>query len=191
MMVKQEPIVIIAEEGESVSMVCEFNHPTIIGLYLKRTLGKPMNVMYVSEHCTNKTENDAYKNRTKCLGLNNKTTITLRQVKKSDSDVYVCEGTLLIKKEPNTMNSSSIILAVKEISQKNSTEHSSSPWMVYALIILSLLMVSILGYLFLSLINIKKYCKRGKEREMSNIVYEDMTYSLRRNTVTKPNLYNE
>nr|XP_008102560.1 PREDICTED: T-cell antigen CD7 isoform X2 [Anolis carolinensis] len=182
--VKHELIVIIAEEGDSVNMTCDFNNPKLIGVYLKRILGNPMNVIYATAYGKDKTEAPEYKNRTEYFQLNNTVMITLRQVKKNDSDAYVCEGALLRNNLPHTMNSSSIILAVKE-----KTEYSSSPWMLYTLIFLSLLVVFILGCFSLSHINVKKYCKKEKGQELQNIVYEDMTCSLRPNTKTTSNVY--
>ncbi|XP_067319909.1 T-cell antigen CD7-like [Anolis sagrei] len=183
-MVKHELMVIIAVEGDSVNMTCHFNHLELIDVYLKRTLGKPMDVIYATAYGKDKNEAPEYKNRTEYFQLNNTVMITLQQVKKSDSDAYVCEGTLLRNKQPHIVNSSSFILAVKE-----KTEDSSSPWMLHTLVFLSLLVVSILGCFFLSHINVKKYCRKGKGQELQNIVYEDMTCNLRSNTMARSNLY--
>ncbi|XP_061477814.1 uncharacterized protein LOC133382161 isoform X2 [Rhineura floridana] len=179
-------IVITAEEGESVNITCKFNHPEILGLSLKRSLAKVMNVLYAVEHGKSKTIAPEYENRMEYFELKNTATIMLKEVKKNDSDVYVCGGTVKINMEPKRMNFNSIILAVKASDMKP-TKSSSCLLMLYAIVFMSLLLASGLGYLILSRIDVKKYCKKGQGKEAHHMVYEDMSYSLRRNTVN--NLY--
>lgn len=86
-------MVLIAEEGQSVNLTCEFMH-MIEGLYLKRTLGKPTDVLYITYHGKIKREDAAYENRTEYFEVNNTATITLKQLKENDSDAYMCTAHL-------------------------------------------------------------------------------------------------
>ncbi|XP_062976450.1 uncharacterized protein LOC134394709 [Elgaria multicarinata webbii] len=197
---RKELMVIIAEEMESANIICKFNHE-IKSLYLKRTVGVVMHVLYAADRGKSKNEASEYKYRTEYFQLNNSmATIRLHKLKKSDSDVYVCQGTLRINNNEERKNSDSIILAVKEkeaaiavngSSVMKVTKSSSSSWMLYVFIFESLLLVLALGYVILSRIDIKKYCKKGKGKEEQSPVYEDMTYSLKCNAMAKPNLYNK
>ncbi|XP_034963852.1 uncharacterized protein LOC118081477 [Zootoca vivipara] len=185
---KPELIVITAEEGESVNITCTFDQLAMSGLHLRRTLVKAMDVLYVKKHGRHMTKAAEYESRMEYFELKNASTIMLKHVKKNDSDGYLCGGTLIINQEPRIMNFSTIILAVKEASAMKLIECPSFLWVPYILIFMSLLLLFGLGYFILSRIDIKKFCNKGKAAETQNMVYEDMTCSLRHNTVN--NVYN-
>ncbi|CAI5766133.1 T-cell antigen CD7 [Podarcis lilfordi] len=185
---KPELIVITAEEGESVNITCKFDQLAMSGLRLRRTLVKAMDVLYVKKQGLHMTKAPEYAYRMEYFQLKNASTIMLKHVKKNDSDGYLCGGTLIINQEPRIMNFSTIILAVKEASAMKLTECPSFLWVPYILIFMSLLLLVGLGYFILSHIDIKKCCNKGKAAETQNMVYEDMTCSLRRNTMN--NVYN-
>ncbi|XP_007439284.1 uncharacterized protein LOC103060327 isoform X1 [Python bivittatus] len=185
-MTSQELMVLTAEEGQCVNLTCRFIH-RIEGLYLIRTLGKAMKVLYITQHGKNKREYPAYENRTEYFEVNNTATITLKQLKKNDSDVYMCMATLTIDKGLKQKNSSHILLAVEAAPEKYSSE---SPWMLYTFISVLMLLVIILGSYIIIHMNIKKCFQKEHREKIQNLVYEDMTCSLRRNNPeTKVNHY--
>nr|XP_020641557.1 uncharacterized protein LOC110075047 isoform X1 [Pogona vitticeps] len=186
---REELPVIIAEEGETTNVTCKFQHPINRALQLNRILRRAMQVLHVSVWEKRKTEAPEYANRTEYFEMDNMVTIMLRQVKQDDSDVYMCEGRFLEEGEPKDINSSSIMLAVKAASDNKLRNSSSSLWMLGALIIQSLLLVAVLAYCILSPKNNKKFCKKSKEKEAQNTVYEDMSCSLRQESLPGTNLY--
>ncbi|KAM3846944.1 T-cell antigen CD7 [Vipera latastei] len=185
-MVSQELMVLIAEEGQSVNLTCEFMH-TIEGLYLKRTLGKPTDVLYITYHGKIKKEDAAYKNRTEYFEVNNTATITLKQLKENDSDGYMCTAHLTTDTGLKPKNSPvKFLLVVKAPSEKN----FESPWMLYIFISVLMLLVFMLGSYIIYHADIKKCFQQGHAKKRQNFIYEDMTYSLRcQNTENKMNQY--
>ncbi|XP_053154603.1 uncharacterized protein LOC128345934 [Hemicordylus capensis] len=189
-LVIQKPTVILAEEGETVNITCHFRHD-VLGLFLLRTLVKSMKVFYVTNGGRDQTFDPNYINRTVYLKQWNTTIIMLQEVQKNDSDVYVCEASFKTEDKRVSKNSSATILAVraKSTSNMNSTECSSSSWMPYVIFIQSLLLVFALLYFILSCTNIKKYCQKGRGKAGQNMIYEDMSYSLKRSGTYTTNHY--
>ncbi|KAG8128981.1 hypothetical protein E2320_015708, partial [Naja naja] len=174
-MVSQGLMVLIAEEGQSVNLTCKFMH-MIEGLYLKRTFGDVTKVLYVTQHGKIKKENSAYENRTEYFEMNNTATITLKQLKENDSDVYMCTAGMAINNELVQKNSSPILLAIKAAAKKN----SEFLWMLYSIISVLILLLFMLGFYIIYRTNIKKCFQKGHAKAKQNFIYEDMTYSLRR-----------
>ncbi|XP_066473782.1 uncharacterized protein [Tiliqua scincoides] len=182
--VKKESNVIHAEEGESVNITCQFLSSNIDGLYLKRTLLKPIEVLYATKHGEQLTLKSAYINRTKYFELQDRAIIMLQQVQKDDSDVYVCEH---IDKDFKEMKTRGVILAVRDKSVMKLEQCSSSPQML-VVIILALLLACALGYFILFHMDVKKYCRKGKRMEIQTIIYEDMN-GCKHNNSHVPNVY--
>lgn len=183
-LVRKESNVIHAEEGESVNITCQFLS-NIKGLYLKRTVLKRMEVLYATDGGKKLTLHPAYKNRTEYFELQHRAIIMVQQVQKNDSDVYMCQ---YIDKGINEMNTSDVILAVREKSVMTLEKWSSYSWMMYVIIILTLILVCALGCFILHCADVKKYCWKGKRREIQTIVYEDMN-CLKYNNNLMPNIY--
>ncbi|XP_032094903.1 T-cell antigen CD7-like [Thamnophis elegans] len=186
-MVSQELMVLIAEEGQSVNLTCQFMYG-IEGLYLKQTYGNIPVVLYVT-HSKIKTEAPTYENRTEYFEMNNTATITLKQLKKNDSNVYMCVANLTtdsgFKQKNSTVN---IFLAIKAPSKKN----FQSPWMLYIFISVLMLLFFMFGscIIYHANVPIKKCFQKDKAKKRQNFIYEDMTYSLRcKNTETQNHQY--
>ncbi|XP_058023888.1 uncharacterized protein LOC131190568 [Ahaetulla prasina] len=185
-MVSQELMVLIAEEGQSVNLTCKFMRK-IEGLYLKQTFGDVTKLFYVTQHGKIKREDPAYANRTEYFEMNNTATITLKQLKKNDSNVYMCMANLTtdtgLKENNSRVN---IFLAVKAAAKKN----FEYPWMRYSIISMLILLLFMMGFYIVYHTNIKKCFQKGHAKTKQNFIYEDMTYSLRRkNTETQKNHY--
>uniref|UniRef100_A0ACB8EKU9 Uncharacterized protein n=1 Tax=Sphaerodactylus townsendi TaxID=933632 RepID=A0ACB8EKU9_9SAUR len=176
----QEPILITAEEGESVNITCHLNHSNMVGLYLRRKFVNDVEVLYISGHGKRKIVSPEYKGRIEYFEQQNTVTIMMQQLQKNDSGNYTCEGTILTNQEPKIMEGHGTVLAVIG---KKLTTCSSSSWMVYGLAIETLILAIALGFFILSRVDAKKYCQKQKGREEQNMVYEDMTYGLSHNTV--------
>ncbi|KAJ6660457.1 hypothetical protein lerEdw1_017881 [Lerista edwardsae] len=185
-LVTKESNVIHAEEGESVNITCWFHSSNIDGLYLRRTLIKPMTVLYSTEQGKKLTLDSGYINRTRYFELQDRAIVMVQQVEKKDSDVYVCQQ---IDKNFKETSTSDVILAVRDKSVMKLEKCSLFPWMLSALIALALLLICALGYFVLLHTDVKKYCQKGKGREMQTIVYEDMSYSFKRNNGRVANPY--
>ncbi|XP_054834227.1 uncharacterized protein LOC129328923 [Eublepharis macularius] len=176
----QEPKVATAEEEESVNITCNFNHPNILGLYLRRKFVKDMEVFYSAGHRKDKRVHYEYKGRIEYFELQNTVIIMLQKLQQNDSDKYICDGAVLINQNPVQVQGHGTILVV---TAKKLIKCSSSFWMWYVFLVVTLLLATALGYFILSHVDAKKYCQKKKGREAQNMVYEDMTYSLRRNTM--------
>ncbi|XP_058023883.1 uncharacterized protein LOC131190563 [Ahaetulla prasina] len=182
-MVSQELMVLIAEEGQSVNLTCKYMH-RIEGLYLKRTFGDVTKPLYVTQHGKIKREDPAYANRTEYFEMNNMATITLKQLKENDSDVYLCRAGMFINNDLVQENSPPILLAVEAAAKKN----FESPWMLYSIISVLILLLFMMGFYIIYHTNIKKCFQKGHAKTKQNFIYEDMTYRFK-NTETQKNHY--
>ncbi|NXA29843.1 CD7 protein, partial [Ibidorhyncha struthersii] len=144
--------------------------------YLLKTHKQPESVLYVS------SQNDsiifpAFANRLEYSKEDKKIVITLHNLWKNDSDMYVCAGVL--KNAPSlSVNRSGTIVLITEVEQ---TDCSNSYWVTYGLIIVVALLFSALICCSLYRVNMKKYFQKRKP----NAVYEDMSYCSRRNTLVR------
>ncbi|XP_034646385.1 T-cell antigen CD7 [Trachemys scripta elegans] len=185
--VTQEPAILMVNEGESVNITCSVTTKgTLVGMYLKKEVVNAMEVLYITNNGRTRTIDFRYKDRIEISVLQTDVWITLHQLQKNDTGLYVCRESVLENYEPNCVSSQGTILVVKEMEQ---AECHMASWMPYVLSFMALILVSALGYLILSHIDIKKHCQEGKEKQ-ANIVYEDMSYTLRLNNLATVNPYN-
>ncbi|KAG6931573.1 CD7 molecule [Chelydra serpentina] len=187
----QEPAVLLVNEGESVNITCSLTTKgTLVGIYLKREVVNAMEVLYIANNGRIHTVSFLYKDRIDISFLSTEVRITLHQLHKNDTALYVCNESILEMYEPNCVSSKGTILVVKDKSptEMEQAECRMASWVPYVISFLALISVSALGYLILSHIDIKKQCQEGKKKQ-SNTVYEDMSYSIRFNTLTTGNSY--
>ncbi|KFV16310.1 T-cell antigen CD7, partial [Pterocles gutturalis] len=123
------------------------------------------------------TISPAFANRLEYSNQEKKIVITLQNLRKNDSDVYVCAGMLKNSSFLSASRSGTMVL-VKEVEQ---TDCSSGSWGIYGLTIMVVLLFSALICCTLYRVNMKKYFQKRKP----NAVYEDMSYSSRRNTLVR------
>ncbi|TFK01610.1 cytochrome P450 4B1-like [Platysternon megacephalum] len=177
----------MVNEGESVNITCSVTTKgMLVGMYLKKEVVNAMEVLYITNNGSTLTVNFHYKDRIEISLLKTEVRITLHRLQKNDTALYVCRGSILEDFEPNCVSSQGTILVVKEMEQ---AECHVASWVPYVLSFMALISVSALGYLILSHIAIKKHCQEGKEKQ-ANTVYEDMSYTLRLNTLATGNPYN-
>ncbi|XP_038227748.1 uncharacterized protein LOC119842960 [Dermochelys coriacea] len=182
----QEPAILIVNEGESVNITCSITtKEKLVGMYLKKEIVNAMEVLYITNNGNTTTVDFHYKDRIEISLLGTKVRITLHQLQKNDTAVYACSGSVLENFEPHCVLSQGTILVVKEMEQ---AECCKASWVPYVLSFTVLISVSALGYLILSHIDIKKHCQEGKKKQ-ANTVYEDMSYTLRLNTLATGNSY--
>ncbi|NWX41112.1 CD7 protein, partial [Steatornis caripensis] len=144
--------------------------------YLLKTHMQPERVLYVSSQNAS-TIFPAFANRLEYSKEEKKIVITLHNLQKSDSDIYVCAG-VLKNASFLSVNRSGTMMLIKEVEQ---TDCSNSSWGIYSLIIVVMLLFSELICCILCRVNMKKYFQKRK----TNAVYEDMSYSSRRNTLAR------
>ncbi|NWR54336.1 CD7 protein, partial [Bucorvus abyssinicus] len=144
--------------------------------YLLRTHVQHERVLHVSSQTTS-TIDPSFANRLEYSKEEKKIVITLHDLRKNDSDVYVCAAA-----EKNSsflsMSRSGTMVLIKEVEQMDC---SNSPWGIYGLATVVLLLFSALMCCALYRVNVKKYFQRRKQ----NTVYEDMSYISRRNTLVR------
>ncbi|KFU83619.1 T-cell antigen CD7, partial [Chaetura pelagica] len=143
---------------------------------LLKTHTRHEQVLFVSGRNVS-TVSPAFADRLEYSKGENKIVVTLHNLQKNDSDIYVCagvpKGSLFL-----SANRSGTMMLVKEVEQ---TGCSSSSWGIYGLTIVVVILFSALMCSILSHVNLKQYFKTRKRNE----VYEDMSYSSRRNTLVR------
>ncbi|KFQ24327.1 T-cell antigen CD7, partial [Merops nubicus] len=133
-------------------------------------------VLYVS-HQNASTIHPAFANRLEYSREEKKIVITLHNLQKNDSDIYVCA--VVVKNSPFlSANGSGTFMLVKEVEQ---TGCRHSFWDIYSLIIMVVLLFSALVGCILYRVDMKKYFQKRK----NNTVYEDMSYCSRRSTMVR------
>ncbi|XP_075576264.1 T-cell antigen CD7 [Pelecanus crispus] len=179
--VEQSPLYVNPRQGQSINITCALksSHEDE-GIFLLKTHMQPERVLYVSSQNAS-TIFPTFANRLEYSKQGKKIVITLHNIQKTDSDIYVCAGVL-----KNTsflsVNRSGTMILIKEVEQ---TDCSNSSWVIYGLIIMVALLFFALICCTLYIVNIKKYFWKRKP----NAVYEDMSYSSRRNTLIRNNIY--
>ncbi|NXI62313.1 CD7 protein, partial [Anseranas semipalmata] len=133
-------------------------------------------VLYVSSQNA-PTIFPAFANRLEYSKQEKKLVITLHNLQQNDSDIYVCAAVLKNSSLFSVSQSGTMVLVKggKQIACHNSS------WTTYALIILVALLFFALICRALYCVQVKKYFQKRKP----NAVYEDMSYSSRRNTLVK------
>ncbi|NXH72764.1 CD7 protein, partial [Hydrobates tethys] len=144
--------------------------------FLLKTHTQPERVLYVSSQNAS-TIFPAFANRLEYSKQEKKIVITLHNLQKNDSDIYLCAGVVKNSSFLSVSRSGTMML-IKEVEQ---TDCSNSPWGIYGLIIVVALLFSALICCTLYHVNMKKYFQKRKP----NTVYEDMSYSSRRNTLIR------
>ncbi|XP_025924348.1 T-cell antigen CD7 isoform X2 [Apteryx rowi] len=179
--VEQSPLSLSVQEGQSISITCSLksSHEEE-GIFLFKTHMKPESVLYVSRQNTS-TIFPAFANRLEYSKQEKTLVITLHNLKKNDSDIYVCVG-VLKNSAVLSLNGSGTMILVKEMEQ---TGCSNNSWIFYGLIIAVVLLFSALVCCVFYRVNMKKYFQKSKP----SAVYEDMSYSSRRNTLVRTNTY--
>ncbi|KFO86729.1 T-cell antigen CD7, partial [Buceros rhinoceros silvestris] len=141
---------------------------------LLRTHVQPERVLHVLNQNA-PTIDPSFANRLEYSKEEKKIVITLHDLQKNDSDVYVCAA-----EEENSsflsMSRSGTMMVVKEVEQ---TDCGNGSWVIYGLTTVVLLLFSALICCTLYRVNVKKCFQRREQ----NTVYEDMSYRSRHNTL--------
>ncbi|XP_074745503.1 T-cell antigen CD7 isoform X1 [Strix uralensis] len=179
--VEQSPLYVNPQQGQSISITCALksSHEDE-GIYLLKTHIQPERVLHVSSQ-NDSTIFPAFANRLEYSKQEKKIVITLHNLQKNDSDIYVCA--VVVKNSSFlSVNRSGTMMLIKEVED---THCSHNSWGFYGLIIVVALLFSVLVCCTLYRIDMKKYFQKRK----TNTVYEDMSYSSRRNTLVTVNTY--
>ncbi|NWW73847.1 CD7 protein, partial [Climacteris rufus] len=177
---QQSPPYANPEQGQSINITCVFNSSAEHeGFYLLRTYVKPARVLFVS-NLNESSVSPAFLNRLEYSKEGKRVLITLHNLQKNDNDNYVCAEE--VKRSP-LLSAIGTLVLVKEGEQAC----GNGSWDVYALIIMVVLLFCALVCCTLYRVDVKKYFQKKKP----NVVYEDMSYNSRRNTMVRTNLYYE
>ncbi|XP_008948103.1 PREDICTED: uncharacterized protein LOC103782110, partial [Merops nubicus] len=179
--VEQSPLYVNPQQGQSINITCALKSSyEDEGIYLLKTHMQHERVLYVS-HQNASTIHPAFANRLEYSREEKKIVITLHNLQKNDSDIYVCA--VVVKNSPFlSANGSGTFMLVKEVEQ---TGCRHSFWDIYSLIIMVVLLFSALVGCILYRVDMKKYFQKRK----NNTVYEDMSYCSRRSTMVRSNVY--
>ncbi|KFP80495.1 T-cell antigen CD7, partial [Apaloderma vittatum] len=134
-------------------------------------------VLYVSSQNAS-TVCSAFADRLEYSEEEKKIVITLRNLQKNDSGVYVC-AVVMKNSSFLSANGRGTMMLIKEVEQ---SECVYSSWGIYALVI-------VVALLFLELtccaLYNAKMKKNFQKRNPNNTIYEDMSYGSRRNTLNR------
>ncbi|NXM04194.1 CD7 protein, partial [Tyrannus savana] len=146
-----------------------------------RTLVQPERVLYVSNQNTARIL-PAFAGRLEYSKEGKQIVITLHNLQENDSDNYVCAEEVKNVKNTHLLSADGTLLLVKGMGQAHSQQAcSDSSWVIYSLLIVVALLLCALVCCTLYRVNIKKYFQKTPP----NVVYEDMSYSSRRNTLVR------
>ncbi|KFW79482.1 T-cell antigen CD7, partial [Manacus vitellinus] len=148
---------------------------------LLRTHVQPESVLYVSNQSATRIP-AAFAERLEYSREGKQMVITLHDLQENDSDNYVCAEEVKHGKNTRLLSASGTMVLVKEGEQAYSQKAcSGSSWVIYSLLIVVALLLCALVCCTLYRANIKKYFQKNPP----NVVYEDMSYSSRRNTLVR------
>ncbi|NWI85038.1 CD7 protein, partial [Pitta sordida] len=142
---------------------------------LLKTHVQPETVLYVSNQDAASIL-PAFADRLNYTKEGKQIVITLHDLQKNDSDNYVCAEE--VENSP-LLSAKGTMVLVKDAEGEQACRDSS--WVVYSLIIVVALLFSALVCCALYHANMKKYF----QKKNTNVVYEDMSYSSRRNTLVR------
>ncbi|NXS33779.1 CD7 protein, partial [Pomatostomus ruficeps] len=144
---------------------------------LLRTHVQPGPVLYVS-HLNESRPSPAFANRVEHSREGQRVVVTLRELQEEDSDNYVCAEE--VKGSP-LLSASGTMVLVQGGGQAHAQGCEKCSWDLYALAIVVALLLCALVCCILYRVDVKKYFQKKKP----NVVYEDMSYSSRRNTLVR------
>ncbi|NXW40233.1 CD7 protein, partial [Nyctiprogne leucopyga] len=143
---------------------------------LLKTHMQPERVLYVSSQ-NGSTIFPAFANRLDYSKEEKKIVITLHNLWKNDSDMYVCAG-VLKNSSFLSVHGSGTMMLVKDVEL---TDCRNNSWGIYGLVIVVVLLFSALICCTLYHVDMKKYFQKRKPNE----VYEDMSFISRHNTLVR------
>ncbi|XP_029453450.1 uncharacterized protein LOC115089521 [Rhinatrema bivittatum] len=191
--INQSPNEIFVGEGGSVRISCSFTVAgDPVGVYLKRRCSKK--IAYFQSNGNTFME----RNHTELSGNVRNFTITLHQLQRNETDWYLCEGAIRNPSISQMWGTGTLVIVLADavcddpLSAKSATEMThSSTWQLYLLIAFGIIiLVLMFGLVILAARQMDlKECFKPKKKSSQNLVYEDMSYSLRRNTMSKPTYY--
>ncbi|KAM8945874.1 uncharacterized protein RCH25_049222 [Pelodytes ibericus] len=172
----QSPKSIIVQPGKSAPITCSVkSHEGIEGIYLKNLHS---NILFVYKD-DNVTKNREYETRLSFSGTVSHFTTTLHNLTKNDNGLYLCEG---LKSDP--ICGDGTLIFVGETCTTGETNFNT-----YSIVIMVILFVSILVLVIVNIYQKRRHCYSQVIRAPQNIVYEDMTQTIRRNTMGYSNCY--
>ncbi|KFZ69501.1 hypothetical protein N338_07392, partial [Podiceps cristatus] len=107
--------------------------------FLLKTHVRPERVLYVSSQNAS-TISPVFANRLEYSKKEKKIVVTLHNLQKNDSDLYVCTG-ILKNSSFSSVNGSGTMILIREVEQ---TDCSNSSWGIYGLIVVVALLFSVL-----------------------------------------------
>ncbi|XP_021270815.1 uncharacterized protein LOC110407428 [Numida meleagris] len=178
--IEQSPLSVSTRQGESINITCVLkNSQEDEAFILLRNHMQHEKVLYVSSQNTS-TIFPTFANRLEYSKQEKKLVITLHNLQKNDTDIYVCAATL--KNSSVSVSESGTMVLVKGEEQ---TECSISSLAIYVPTIAAVLLLFALICYILQHVDMKKYFQKKK----INVVYEDMSFSSRSNTLVRTNMY--
>ncbi|KAI1232314.1 hypothetical protein IHE44_0006767 [Lamprotornis superbus] len=176
---KQSPLYANPGPGQSVSITCVLKSSPEAGkFYLLRAHVQPGTVLSVSNLKVSQYSR-AFEERLEYSREGSRTVITLHNLREEDSDNYICAEE--VNSSAPLLSGSGTMVLVKggeQVCEKSS-------WDLYALIVVVALLFCALVCCTLCHVDVMKYF----QKKQPNVVYEDMSYSSRRNTLVRTNNY--
>ncbi|KAJ7404407.1 T-cell antigen CD7 isoform X1 [Willisornis vidua] len=182
---EQSPLYASPQQGQSVSIACGMHSSGAgEGIYLLKTHVQPEEVLQLLSQSAARIS-PAFAGRLNYSKEGKQVVITLHNLQKNDTDNYVCAEQVTTK-NTRLLSARGTMVLVKDAEGQQAYSQqpcSGSSWAIYSLSILVALLLCALVFCTLYHVNLKKYF----QKKTPNVVYEDMSYSSRRNTLVRSN----
>ncbi|XP_071429446.1 T-cell antigen CD7 isoform X2 [Pithys albifrons albifrons] len=182
---EQSPLYASPQQGQSVSIACGMHSSEAgEGIYLLKTHVQPEEVLQLLSQSAARIS-PAFAGRLNYSKEGKQMVITLHNLQKNDTDNYVCAEQVTTK-NTRLLSARGTMVLVKDAEGQQAYSQqacSAGSWAIYSLSILVALLFCALVCCTLYHVNIKKYF----QKKTLNVVYEDMSYSSRRNTLVRTN----
>ncbi|XP_072208397.1 T-cell antigen CD7 [Excalfactoria chinensis] len=178
--IEQSPLSVSTQQGESINITCvlKSSHEDEEIMLLKIHM-QPEKVLFVLSQNT-LTISPTFANRLEYSKQEEKLVITLHNLQENDTDIYVCAAAL--KNSSLSVSESGTMVLVKGGKQ---TVCSTSSLAIY----IPTILVALLSFALICFVLCRIDMKNFFQKKKINVVYEDMSFSSRSNTLVRTNTY--
>ncbi|XP_078510766.1 uncharacterized protein LOC144770264 [Lissotriton helveticus] len=184
--IDQQPAFISVTEDAAINITCVVpSYLTVNKMSLRRGVRELLH--FSKESGSVSSEGNEFAERVQVFGTAMSITITLRQLRKNDTDWYMCVGNKTDPHVSDVYGPGTVLIVTGEMQPCQLVE--ARKWEKSLLIVFALVTLALCTVIIMSKVEIKQG-NRSQKKCTTNTVYEVMTGSVRRNSVTRPHFNN-